>query len=145
MTMPEAEVDVTFDFPLEKVWKTLKDLTSIGSCQRFVEKVEALPDGGVRWTIKSPMSKVTRTPHVDASFTNLTEKRALSWKAKGNHLLWAGDAALQDLSGKKTKARLKLEVQGLGALSMVINQLAGSQVKGNLDFFAEQVKRKLEE
>lgn len=142
--MPKAEVEVVFDFPLVKVWELLKDLGKVGACQRFVEKVEVSPEGVVRWMIKSPMSKVTRTPYVDASFTSLQERRSLSWKAEGEHLLWTGEITLESLSKRKTKAKLKLEVQGLGPLAPLINQLAGTQVKGNLDFFVEETKKRME-
>ncbi len=143
--MPEAEVEKTFDSPLAKVWQTINDLTKIGNCHRFVERVEASPRGDVRWIIKSPMSKVTRTAHVEASFANMREKQSLSWKAEGEHLLWTGEITLEPLSKQTTKAKFKLKVQGQGPLALLINQLAGAQVKGNLDFFVEEIRKKLED
>lgn len=141
--MPEATSEICFNLPLSSVWEFISDLGKIASCLRFVGGVEKTSDSLI-WKVKIPMSITTRTSVLKSEVTEIEEKRSLSWIAKGEHLQWSGRFELEEIEEKKTRAKIKLEVTGLGPMATIINPTAALQIKNQLKFFIEQLKKNLE-
>lgn len=141
--MPEASLEICFNLPLDTVWGFVSDLSKIASCLRFVGGVECTSDAPI-WKVKVPMSITTRTSVLKPEISQLEKGKSLCWLAKGEHLQWSGRFDLEASGEKQTKAKIKLEVLGLGAMATVINPTAALQIKNQLRFFAEQLKKNLE-
>jgi len=142
--MPEASLETYFNLPLTKVWEFISDLNKIASCLRFVGGVEKTSDSLI-WKVKVPMSITTRTSVLKSEVTEIEEKRSLSWIARGEHLQWGGRFELEEIEEKKTRAKIKLEVTGFGPMATIINPTAALQIKNQLKFFVEQLKKRIEE
>ena len=141
--MPEASLEICFNLPLTSVWGFISDLKNIASCLRFIGGVEKTADSLI-WKVKVPMSITTRTSVLKSEITEIEEKRSLSWIARGEHLKWSGRFDLEVMEEKKTRAKIKLEVTGLGPMATIINPTAALQIKNQLKYFVEQLKKKLE-
>jgi len=141
--MPEASLEICFNLPLVSVWGFISDLKNIASCLRFIGGVEKTADSLI-WKVKVPMSITTRTSVLKSEITEIEEKRSLSWIARGEHLKWSGRFDLEVMEEKKTRAKIKLEVTGLGPMATIINPTAALQIKNQLKYFVEQLKKKLE-
>lgn len=141
--MPEASLEICFNLPVVSVWKFISDFKNIGFCLRFVGEIEKLDDTYI-WKVKAPMSIATRTPVLRPEYMNRVKNKSLSWTAKGEYIEWGGRFDLENLEKKKTKAKIELEVSGLGPMSVIINPAAALQIKNQLKYFAEQIKKKLE-
>jgi len=141
--MPEASLEICFDLPLNTVWEFVSDLSRIASCLRFIGGVEKTSDSFI-WKVKVPMSITTRTSILKPEISQAEEGKSLSWVAKGKHLQWSGRFDLERIGEEKTKAKIKLEVTGLGPMTTIINPTAALQIKNQLKFFVEQLKKNLE-
>ncbi len=141
--MPEASVEICFNLPVVSVWKFISDFKNIGSCLRFVGVIENSDDSYV-WKVKPPMSITTRTPVLKPDCMAMIEEEMFYWIAKGEYVQWGGRFDLEGMEKKKTKAKIELEVSGLGPMSVIINPAAALQIKNQLKYFAEQIKKKLE-
>ena len=141
--MPEATSEMYFNLPLSSIWEFISDLSKIASCLRFVSGVEKTSDSLI-WKVKIPMSITTRTSVLKSKITEIEEEKKLSWIAKGEHLQWGGSFDLEEIEEARTRAKIKLEVTGLGPMAMIINPTAALQIKNQLKFFIEQLKKNLE-
>lgn len=141
--MPETSLEICFNLPLTSVWKFISDLKNIASCLRFVSGVEKTSDSLI-WKVKIPMSITTRTSLLKPEITQVEKGKSLSWLAKGEHVQWGGRFDLEEIEEGKTKAKINLEVSGLGPMAMIINPTAALQIKNQLKFFIEQLKKNLE-
>ena len=141
--MPEASLEICFNHPVVYVWKFISDFKNIGFCLRFVGEIEKLDDTYI-WKVKAPMSITTRTSVLKPEYVNKVENKSLSWIAKGEYIQWGGRFDLESVEKKKTKAKIELEVSGLGPMSVIINPAAALQIENQLKYFAEQIKKKLE-
>ncbi|MDP2960054.1 MAG: SRPBCC family protein [candidate division Zixibacteria bacterium] len=141
--MPEASLELCFNLPVNIVWKFVSDFKNIGSCLRFVGGIEKSGESYV-WKVKPPMSITTRTSVLKPEFLDRVGNKSLSWIAKGEYIQWGGRFDLENLEKKKTKAKIELEVSGLGPMSVIIDSTAALQIKNQLKYFAEQIKKKLE-
>jgi uncharacterized membrane protein len=141
--MPEASLELGFNLPVNIVWEFVSDLKNIGSCLRFVGEVEKLDDTYF-WKVKAPMSITTRTSVLKPEYVNKVENNSFSWIAKGEYIQWGGRVDLESIEKKKTKVKIELEVSGLGPMSAIINPAAALQIKNQLKYFAEQIKKRLE-
>jgi carbon monoxide dehydrogenase subunit G len=141
--MPEASLEICFNLPSTFVWGFISDLKNIASCLRFIGGVEKTVNSLI-WKVKVPMSITTRTSVLKSEITEIEEKRSLSWIARGEHLKWSGRFDLEKVEEKKTRAKIKLEVTGLGPMAMIINPTAALQIKNQLKYFVEQLKKNLE-
>ena len=141
--MPEASLEICFNLPVASVWEFISDLKNIGSCLRFIEKIEKSADSFF-WKVKSPTSITTRTSVLKSEFIQREERKSLSWMAKGGHLEWRGRFDLESLEQKKTKTKIELEVSGKGPMAAIINPTAALQIKNHLKYFAEELKKNLE-
>jgi uncharacterized membrane protein len=141
--MPEATSEICFNLPLVSVWGFISDLKNIASCLRFIGGVEKTVDSLI-WKVKVPMSITTRTSVLKSEITEIEEKKTLSWIARGEHLKWSGKFDLEEIEDKKTRAKIRLEVTGLGPMAMIINPTAALQIKNQLKYFVEQLKKNLE-
>jgi len=141
--MPEASLEICFNLPLSSVWEFISDLGNIASCLRFIGGVEKTSDSLI-WKVKAPMSITTRTSVLKPEITQIEKEKSFSWLAKGEHLQWGGRFDLEKIEEKKTKAKIKLEVSGLGVMATIINPTAALQIKNQLKFFIEQMKKNLE-
>lgn len=54
----------------------------------------------------------------------IKRKEKISWEAKGENIVWRGELNLKSIDENKTKAKISLEVEGLGPLAKVINPVA---------------------
>ncbi|MCJ7458588.1 MAG: SRPBCC family protein [candidate division Zixibacteria bacterium] len=142
--MPEASLEICFNLPLTSVWEFISDLKNIASCLRFVGGVEKTSDSLI-WKVKVPMSITTRTSVLKPGVIQSEDKKTFSWRAKGEHIQWSGRFELEEMEEKKTRAKIKLEVTGFGPMAMIINPTAALQIKNQLKFFVEQLKKRLEE
>ncbi len=141
--MPEASSEICFNLPLTSVWEFISDLNKIASCLHFIGGVEKTSDSLI-WKVKVPMSITTRTSVLKPEITQIDEGKSLSWLAKGEHLQWGGRFELEEIEEKKTRAKIKLEVTGLGPLAAIINPTAALQIKNQLKYFVEQLNKNLE-
>lgn len=141
--MPEALLEIFFNLPLSSVWEFISDLSKIASCLRFVGGVEKTSNSLI-WKVKVPMSITTRTSVLNPGITQIDEGKSLSWLAKGEHIQWGGRFELEEFEEKKTRAKIRLEVAGLGPMAMIINPTAALQIKNQLKYFVEQLKKNLE-
>ena len=141
--MPEALLEIFFNLPLSSVWEFISDLSKIASCLRFVGGVEKTSNSLI-WKVKVPMSITTRTSVLNPGITQIDEGKSLSWLAKGEHIQWGGRFELEEFEEKKTRAKIRLEVAGLGPMAMIINPTAALQIKNQLKYFVEQLNKKLE-
>jgi carbon monoxide dehydrogenase subunit G len=141
--MPKASLEVCFNLPVDSLWKFVSDLKNIGSCLRFVGEIQKTSDS-VIWKVKSPMSVTTRTSSLKPEFLQIDEKKSLSWQAKGEYIQWSGSFNLISLEKDKTKAKINLEVSGLGPMAAIINPTAALQMKNQLKYFVEQLKKRTE-
>ncbi|OGC84908.1 MAG: hypothetical protein A2W07_08450 [candidate division Zixibacteria bacterium RBG_16_43_9] len=141
--MPEASLEICFNLPSTFVWGFISDLKNIASCLRFIGGVEKTADSLI-WKVKVPMSITTRTSVLKPEITQIDEGKSLSWLAQGEHLQWGGRFDLEEMEDKKTRAKIKLEVTGLGPMAMIINPTAALQIKNQLKYFVEQLKKRLE-
>ncbi len=141
--MPESSLEICFNLPLNTVWEFVSDLSKIASCLRFVGGIEGTVDSPI-WKVKVPMSITTRTSVLKPEITQLEKGKSLTWSAKGEHLQWGGRFDLEQIGEKQTRAKIKLEVIGLGPLATIINPTAALQIKNQLKFFVEQLKKNLE-
>ncbi len=141
--MPEASLEICINLPIASVWGFIYDLKNIGFCLRFVNEIEKSA-GSYIWKVKSPMSITTRTPVLKPEYVNKVKSKSLSWIAKGEYIQWGGRFDLESVEKKKTKVKIELEVSGLGPMSVIINPAAALQIKNQLKYFAEQIKKRLE-
>lgn len=141
--MPEASLEICFNLPLTSVWGFISDLKNLASCLRFIGGVEKTMDSLI-WKVKVPMSITTRTSVLKSEITEIEEEKTLSWIAKGEHLQWGGRFELEEIEEKKTRAKIRLEVAGFGPMAMIINPTAALQIKNQLKYFVEQLKKRLE-
>lgn len=141
--MPEASLEVCFNLSVVTVWEFISDLKNLASCLRFVGEIEKTSDS-LMWKVKVPMSITTRTPVLKPEIIQSEQKKTFSWLAKGEHIQWSGKFELENLEEKKTKAKIKLEVSGLGPMATIINPTAALQIKNQLKYFVEQLKKNLE-
>lgn len=141
--MPEATSEMYFNLPLSSIWEFISDLSKIASCLRFIGGVEKTSDSLI-WKVKIPMSITTRTSLLKPEITQVEKGKSLSWLAKGEHIQWGGRFELEEIEEKKTRAKIKLEVTGLGPLATIINPTAALQIKNQLKYFVEQLKKNLE-
>ncbi|MFH0930889.1 MAG: hypothetical protein V1890_03000 [Candidatus Zixiibacteriota bacterium] len=141
--MPEASLELCFNLPVNIVWKFVSDFKNIGSCLRFVGGIEKSGESYV-WKVKPPMSITTRTPVLKPDCMAMIEEEMFYWIAKGEYIHWIGRFDLERIEGKKTKTKIRLEVSGLGPMSVIIDSTAALQIKNQLKYFAEQIKKKLE-
>jgi len=141
--MPEATSEICFNLSSTFVWGFISDLKNIASCLRFIGGVEKTSDSLI-WKVKVPMSITTRTSVLKPEITQVEEGKSFSWLAKGEHLQWGGRFELEEIEEKKTRAKIKLEVTGLGPMTMIINPTAALQIKNQLKYFVEQLKKNLE-
>jgi uncharacterized membrane protein len=142
--MPEASVEICFNLPLRSVWEFVSDLDNIASCLRFIGGVEKTSDSLI-WKVKAPMSITTRTSVLKPQITQAEESKFFAWMAKGEHLQWGGRFDLEEIEEKKTRVKIRLEVAGLGPMAAIINPTAALQIKNQLNFFVEQLKKRLEQ
>lgn len=141
--MPKASLEIWFNLPKDAVWEFISDLKNIGSCLRFVGNVEKTSDS-LFWKVKSPMSITTRTSILKPELWKKKEKSSLLWQAKGDYLQWSGGFELESSEYKKTRVKIELEVLGSGPMAGIINSTAALQIKNQLKYFVEQLKKKLE-
>ncbi len=141
--MPEASLEVCFNLPADSVWKFICDLTNIGSCLRFIGETQKTPDSLI-WKVKSPMSITTRTSILKPEFLKKEEYKFLSWIARGENLQWGGSFDLESLKQDQIRVKIELEVSGKGPLAAIINPTAALQIKNQLKYFVEQLKKKTE-
>jgi len=141
--MPEASLEICFNLPVVSVWKFISDFKYIGSCLRFVGEIKKSDDSYV-WKVKAPMSITTRTPVLKPDCMAMIEEEMFYWIAKGEYIQWIGRFDLERIEGKKTKTKIRLEVSGLGPMSVIIDSIAALQIKNQLKYFVEQLKNKLE-
>ncbi|HVP37339.1 MAG TPA: hypothetical protein VMT04_10115 [Terriglobales bacterium] len=141
--MPEASLEICFNLPLSPVWEFISDLSKIASCLRFIGEVEKTPDSQI-WKVKVPMSITTRTSDLIPEITQVEKGKSLAWLAKGEHIKWSGSFDLEEIGDKKTRAKIKLEVSGLGPMAVIINPTAALQIKNQLKYFIEQLMKNLE-
>jgi carbon monoxide dehydrogenase subunit G len=141
--MPEASFEICINLPVVSVWKFISDFKNIGFCLRFVSGIEKSGESYL-WKVKPPMSITTRTPVLKPEYVNKVENKSLSWIAKGEYIQWGGKVNLESVEKKKTKVKIELEVSGLGPMSVIINPAAALQIKNQLKYFAEQIKKRLE-
>lgn len=141
--MPSSEMELVLEDSIEKVWDTVADLAQLGPCLGFVSRVELSPEGHPRWFIKFPMSRTTRTSYLDPQFTEIEPYQRLCFEGKGPHLIWGGSIALEPDPTGGTKAKIRLEVQGLGPMATVINPMAQIQIGGQTKAFGERLKERL--
>lgn len=141
--MPEASLEVCFNLPVDSVWRFIFDLKNIGSCLRFIGETRKTPDSLI-WKVKSPMSITTRTSILKPVFLREEENRFLSWRATGENLQWGGSFALESLKKDQTKVKIELEVSGTGPMAAIISPTAALQIKNQLKYFVEQLKKKTE-
>jgi hypothetical protein len=90
------------------------------------------------------MSITTRTPVLKPDCMAMIEEEMFYWIAKGEYIQWIGRFDLERTEGKKTKTKIRLEVSGLGPMSAIINPAAALQIKNQLKYFTEQIKKRLE-
>ena len=141
--MPEASLEICFNLPLTSVWGFISDLKNIASCLRFIGGVEKTADSQI-WKVKVPMSITTRTSVLKPEITQIDEGKSLFWLAKGEHIQWSGRFDLEEVEEKKIRAKIRLEVAGFGPMAMIINPTAALQIKNQLKYFVEHLKKRLE-
>lgn len=141
--MPKASLEVFFNLPVDSVWEFISDLKNIGSCLRFVGEIQKTADSLI-WKVKSPMSITTRTSILKPEFLQKEEKKSLLWQSKGEYIQWSGSFSLISLEKDRTKAKIELEVSGLGPMAAIINTTAALQIKNQLRYFVEQLKKRTE-
>jgi uncharacterized membrane protein len=141
--MPKASLEVCFNLPADSIWDFISDLKNIGSCLRFIGETRKTSDSLI-WKVKSPMSITTRTPTLKPEFLREKENKFLSWTATGENLQWGGSFGLESLKQDQTKVKIELEVSGTGPLAAIINPTAALQIKNQLKYFIEQLKKKTE-
>ena len=139
--MPKAEDEIILDFSLDKLWTFFSDLKTLPKALRFVEKAEETCDKKILWKIKFPMSATTKTPFLEGSFLEIKPQEKISWEAKGENIVWRGEVNLKSIEENKTKAKISLEIEGLGPMAKVINPVASLQISGQLKYFINQVKK----
>jgi carbon monoxide dehydrogenase subunit G len=141
--MPEASLEICINLSIASVWGFISDLKNIGFCLRFVSEIEKSGESYF-WKVKPPMSITTRTSVLKPEYVNRVENKSLSWIAKSEYVKWGGRFDLEGMEKKKTNVKIGLEVFGLGPMSVIINPTAALQIKNQLKYFAEQIKKKLE-
>ncbi len=142
--MPRAETEIVLKRPLDDVWRFFTDLERVGTCLSFVEKLEPLSAEASSWKLRAPASVVTRTPSLHASITDRQERERLVWLAKGENIQWSGEVTLRSADGEQTWAKIALEVKGLGVMAPLINTTSSAQIPGQLRYFVDKIKEKLE-
>ncbi|MDH4223801.1 MAG: SRPBCC family protein [candidate division Zixibacteria bacterium] len=141
--MPEASLEVCFNLPVDSIWEFISDLKNIGSCLRFIGETQKTSDSLI-WKVKSPMSITTRTSTLKPEFLREEENRFLSWIARGENLQWSGSFDLESLKQGQTKVKIELGVSGTGPMAVIINPTAALQIKNQLKYLVEQLKKKTE-
>ena len=135
--MAEAKGEIVVSADVEKVRKVLLDLKAIGNCFKFVKNTS---ESGEKWFIRAPMSMITQTKELEAK---IIREEPVEWEAKGKHLLWRGKFEVEKVNGG-TKIRVTLSVEGLGGMAAIINPMASVQIEGQLKYFLNELKKKIE-
>ncbi len=136
--MTEAEYEIEVSRNADVVLDLLRNLKFIGTCFKFVGDVS---DDGIVWKVKAPMSAITRTKKLNVE---LTSHDPPEWVAKGEHLIWKGRFQIEDRGERRTGIKIWLSVEGTGAMAPIINPMAGMQIGGQLKYFADKLKEKME-
>ncbi|ADC66651.1 Polyketide cyclase/dehydrase [Ferroglobus placidus DSM 10642] len=135
--MAEAKGEIVVSADVERVRKVLLDMKTVGSCFKFVKNAS---EKGEKWFVRAPMSMITQTKELEVK---VIREEPVEWEAKGKHLLWKGRFEVEEANGG-TRIKVTLSVEGLGSMAAIINPMASVQIEGQLRYFLNELKKKIE-